>query len=152
MQRLTVFIYKIWCWTSDADDVEICGSMEFVLVFVCSLLVAEDYNDDRTIDEMVWSGCVMCVRVITETGMCFTFRSHKYQRWQISNQILHAKSKIFKHKTSNLDIKSQSQIFKNIQITNILTPKSQILHQFMSNSSFTCSSKLTTQSVWLRYR
>jgi len=46
---------------------------------------------------------------------------------QISNQILHAKSQIFKHQISNLYIKSQSQIFKNTQIPNLLTPKSQIL-------------------------
>ena len=39
---------------------------------------------------------------------------------QISNQILHAKSQIFKHQ-------SQSQVFKNTQIPNLLTLKSQIL-------------------------
>jgi len=52
---------------------------------------------------------------------------------QISNHILHAKFRIFKHKVSNLDIKSQFQIFKNTksqifysQISNIR----QILHRF----------------------
>jgi len=35
------------------------------------------------------------------------------------NQILHAKFQIFKHKISNLDIKSQSYIFKNTQISNL---------------------------------
>jgi len=38
---------------------------------------------------------------------------------QISNQVLHVKSQTFKHKISNLDIKSQSQMFKNAQITNL---------------------------------
>ena len=46
---------------------------------------------------------------------------------QIPNQILHAKSQIFKHKISNLYVKSQSQIFKNTQIPNLFTIKSQIL-------------------------
>jgi len=43
---------------------------------------------------------------------------------QISNRIVHVKSQIFKHKISNLGFKSQSEIFRNTQITNLLTPKS----------------------------
>ena len=67
----------------------------------------------------------------------FVERAHFELKWksewvmdgdgQISNQILHAKSQIFKHEISNRDIKSQSQIFKNTQIPNLLTPKAEIL-------------------------
>ena len=53
---------------------------------------------------------------------------------QISDQILHAKSQIFKHQISNLYVKSQSQIFKNAQIPNLLTLKSQISHRFMNSA------------------